>query len=88
LKKEGAKKVLSAWRGSLASVEPFNKEPLEEACRKLAEEMNIKPSKLIHPTRVAISGTTIGAGLFEMMEVMGKDTVIKRLDYAIDNLAL
>jgi glutamyl-tRNA synthetase len=42
----------------------------------------IKPNKLIHPARLALSGRTIGPGLFEMMELLGKETVIRRLLYA------
>ena len=88
LKKEGAKKLLEVWRDRLLALSSFDKDILEKNCRALAEEIKVKPAQLIHPTRVAISGKTTGAGLFETMEVMGKDTVVKRLDYAINNLAL
>jgi glutamyl-tRNA synthetase len=57
-------------------------ESIEVALRKLSEELLIKPSKLIHPVRLALSGRTIGPGLFEMMELLGKETVIRRLLYA------
>lgn len=88
LKKEGAKDILGKWKDKLSSLPSFDKTTLEENCRSFAEGLGIKPAKLIHPTRVAISGRTTGAGLFEMMEVMGKDTVLTRLDYAIKKLAL
>jgi glutamyl-tRNA synthetase len=55
---------------------------IEAALRQLSEELLIKPNKLIHPTRLALSGRTIGPGLFEMMELLGKGTVIRRLLYA------
>jgi glutamyl-tRNA synthetase len=55
---------------------------IDAALRKLSEELLIKPSKLIHPTRLALSGRTIGPGLFEIMELLGKETVIRRLLYA------
>ena len=87
LKKEGARELLTKWRERLSDLGSFDKNSLEENCRSLAEELGVKPAKLIHPTRVAISGRTTGAGLFEMMEVIGKDTVLKRLDYVIKNLA-
>ena len=57
-------------------------ESIEVALRKLSEELLIKSSKLIHPVRLALSGRTIGPGLFEMMELLGKETVIRRLLYA------
>ncbi len=55
---------------------------IEAALRQLSEELLIKPNKLIHPTRLALSGRTIGPGLFEMMELLGKEIVIRRLLYA------
>ncbi len=88
LKKKGAKKLLATWAKRLSGLSSFKKDILEENCRKLADELNVKPSGLIHPTRVAITGRTVGAGLFETMEVMGKDMVLTRLDYTIKNLAL
>ena len=87
MKKEGTKALLENWSGRLSSIEGFDHSSLEEACRACSEELGVKAARLIHPTRVAISGRTTGAGIFEMMEVMGKDTVLKRLDYAIKNLA-
>ncbi|MFC1570874.1 hypothetical protein ACFL4E_03725, partial [Candidatus Omnitrophota bacterium] len=41
---------------------------------------SLKPAQLIHPTRMAISGKTGGAGLFEMMELLGKDRVLERME--------
>lgn len=88
LKKEGVKEILLKWKEKLSGLSNFEKKALEENCRQLAEELSIKPAKVIHPTRMAISGSTKGAGLFEMMEVMGKDKVITRLEYVIKNIAL
>jgi glutamyl-tRNA synthetase len=62
----------------------FSHASIETALRQLAEELQIKPTKLIHPTRLALSGRTIGPGLFEMIELLGKETVIRRLRIAIE----
>jgi len=48
-------------------------------CREIAEERSLKAAQIIHPTRLAISGKTKGAGLFEMMELLGKAKVLKRM---------
>ena len=88
LKKEGTKDLLIKWRKELSGISSFDKTAIEEKCRALAEELKIKPARLIHSSRMAISGRTVGAGIFEMMELMGKDTVLKRIDYAIKDLAL
>lgn len=57
----------------------FNAETLERLCRETAEGKGLKAGEIIHPTRMAISGTTQGAGLFEMMEVLGKEKVLERM---------
>ncbi len=88
LRKEGVKEILRLWKEELARLQDFSHEEIEKACRNLAERLGIKPAKLIHPTRAAISGRTHGAGLFEMMEVLGRETVLRRLNYALDKLTL
>lgn len=70
---------LRIFAEKLASLTEFTHEKIEEACRSLAEEKNLKPSALIHPARVAISGRTAGAGLFEMMELLGREKVLERM---------
>jgi glutamyl-tRNA synthetase len=76
---ETTKRAISEFAGKLEQLEPFEKEAIEKACRNLAETYNIKPATIIHPTRVALSGRTAGAGLFEMMELLGKVRVVERL---------
>ncbi|MFH1593275.1 MAG: glutamate--tRNA ligase [Candidatus Omnitrophota bacterium] len=63
----------------LEALTDFNKEAIEAIYRNLAEKHKIKTAALIHPTRSAISGRTAVAGLFEMMELLGKARVIRRL---------
>jgi glutamyl-tRNA synthetase len=66
----------------LEALHEYSHTSIDAALRQLSEELLIKPSKLIHPTRLALSGRTIGPGLFEIMELLGKETVIRRLLYA------
>ncbi len=61
----------------------FTAENIEKTCRDIAEGKGLKAAKIIHPTRTAISGKTEGAGLFEMMEVLGKEKVLERIKKAI-----
>jgi len=82
-KDENTKKAFSKFKNELNILKNFDKENIENICRNIATKYNIKPANLIHPTRVAISGTTRGAGLFEMMEVLGKDRIIKRLEKSV-----
>jgi glutamyl-tRNA synthetase len=67
---------------ALAAVEPFTAAPLEALYRATAEAKALSPGKLIHPTRLAVSGVSFGPGLFEMMEVLGRETVLRRMEAA------
>jgi glutamyl-tRNA synthetase len=69
-------KILAA---RIEALESFTAAAIETACRELAEERGIKPAAVIHPARMAVSGQTSGAGLFEMMELLGREKVLKRL---------
>jgi glutamyl-tRNA synthetase len=62
----------------------FTTQSIEEALRILAEQLGVGAGKLIHPTRLALSGKVVGPGLFEMMELLGKDRVVRRLRTAVD----
>jgi glutamyl-tRNA synthetase len=79
IEKEEGRASLEAFAARLESLDDFGHNFIEKACRELAEEKGVKPAVLIHPARVAVSGKTKGAGLFEMMEVLGKDIVLKRM---------
>ncbi|MBI3008718.1 MAG: hypothetical protein HYY56_04300, partial [Candidatus Omnitrophica bacterium] len=63
----------------LNSITSFDIETLEKEFRALTTRLGIKTGELVHPTRVALTGRTIGPGLFETMHLLGKETVIKRL---------
>jgi glutamyl-tRNA synthetase len=70
---------LKLLAGRLENLGEFNHANIEAVFRELAEEKNLKAAKLIHPARLAVTGKTSGAGLFEMMELLGKERVLKRL---------
>jgi glutamyl-tRNA synthetase len=55
--------------------------------RRLAEELGVSAGKLIHPTRLAVSGVGFGPGLFEMLEALGRETVLRRLRKAREHIA-
>ena len=78
----GAAALLDEARERLATLPEFNARAAEEAYRSLAEGKGISTGQLFHPTRLAISGRTMGPGLFEIMELLGRETVLARLDRA------
>jgi len=79
LNKPNSKNIITRCKSAIEAGDKFDKVSIEEAYRRLADELKVKAAELIHPTRVAISGRTIGAGLFDMMELLGREKVSKRL---------
>jgi glutamyl-tRNA synthetase len=62
----------------------FNIESIENVIRTRSEDWEVSAGNLIHPLRLACSGLTGGPGLFEMLETLGKDTVVRRLERAVE----
>jgi len=51
--------------------------------KHLGKEIGCKVGELVHPARAAVSGKPIGPGLYDMLEVMGRERVIGRFERAI-----
>jgi glutamyl-tRNA synthetase len=79
LDKEANKDNVRIFADRLEGLEDFSHDNIEKICREIIEEKEIKAGDIIHPTRVAVSGKTKGAGLFEIMELLGKEVVLKRM---------
>ncbi len=82
--KDSAKLVLTESIDRLAKEPSFAADALEQYARNFAAEKAIKTGQVFHPIRVAISGRTQGPSLFHMMEVFGRDEVIKRIKECVD----
>ncbi len=52
---------------------------LDSAVRAITEELGVKFAEVVHPTRVATTGRTVGPGLFETIEALGKERTLERL---------
>jgi glutamyl-tRNA synthetase len=76
---DGAGPVLEAAEKTLAGVEPFTAEPIERELRALAEQLELKPRDAFQPIRIAVTGSKISPGLFESLELLGKDETLRRL---------
>ncbi len=82
LRKVNGLEILEKTKEKFFALSDFSTQTTETACRELAEEMKIKPAEIIHAVRVAVSGRMIGPSLFELLEVLGKEKVVKRLELA------
>jgi glutamyl-tRNA synthetase len=71
--------VLAAAEETLAKLEPFTAEAIEQALRQLAEQLGQKPRQAFQPIRVAVTGSTVSPGLFESIELLGRDETLARI---------
>ena len=76
---DGAGPVLAEARGTLAAVDPFTSESIEAALRGLAERLGLKPRDAFGPIRAAVTGSKVSPGLFESLELLGRDESLARL---------
>jgi glutamyl-tRNA synthetase len=73
---------LATWEQVLTQEGDFSSaEALESLLRRTAERLGIAAKRLIHPTRVAVSGRSVTPSLFDVLILLGKDRVIKRIRY-------
>jgi glutamyl-tRNA synthetase len=79
LKAPGAADLLRDLRNAFNALPAFDSARLEATLRELAESKGLKPADLIHPVRVAVSGVAGGPSLFHLLEVLGRDRVLARL---------
>jgi len=71
--------VLPAAAEALERVEPFEAEPIEAALRELAERLGLKPRDAFQPIRLAVTGSKVSPGLFESLELLGREESLARL---------
>ena len=72
-------RVLSAAAETLSELEPFDAHTIEPALRELAERLELKPREAFQPIRVAVTGSKISPGLFESIELLGREKSVDRL---------
>ena len=71
----------------ISTFEPFEAEPLEQACRATAEASGLKPGPFFTPLRVAVTGKTVSPPLFGSIVALGREKTIERLKNAQQLLA-
>jgi len=74
-----SKPRLEQLRQRFEALSEWNHDSIENAIRTLATDLNIKPAELIHPVRMAVSGRTVGPSVFELLAVLGRERVLRRL---------
>ena len=79
LKKEGALAVVDGVARAFEGLPALTAENTEKTCRDYAEKNGLKTGQVFHPVRVSVSGRTRGPSLFHMLEVLGKERVLRRM---------
>ncbi len=87
LQKANAMKYLALLKERFAALDDFTEERLESALVDLAAELDISNGKLIHPVRVAVSGIATGPGLYVMLEILGRERVLRRIQRTIETFS-
>jgi glutamyl-tRNA synthetase len=78
--------LLRAAAGRILALEPFSEHSLEVAYRALAEELSVKAAVLIHPTRLALTGRTVGPSLFALASLLGRQECVARVFDAAERI--
>jgi glutamyl-tRNA synthetase len=71
--------VLAAAEETLAGLEPFTAKAIEQALRALAERLGQKPREAFQPIRIAVTGSAVSPGLFESIELLGREETLARI---------
>ena len=74
--------IVGAAAERLAELEPWEATRIDEALRALVEELGLKPRQGFAPIRLAVTGSKVSPGLFESLELLGRDETLKRLNAA------
>lgn len=84
--KENSPEYLRKLAGVFNNLEDPGHDDYQDALKNTAEELGVGNGQLIHPVRLAVSGIGVGPGVFELLEIIGKDEVIKRINTAIERI--
>ena len=84
--KEDSDALLGELYESLELAEPFTADQIEPVLKNLTESREIGFGKLMNPLRLSLVGSNIGPGLMDIMEVLGKEEVLQRINRALQTI--
>ncbi len=73
-------------RDAFAGAMPFDAANLETTLKATAAQLGGKVGVLVHPTRLAVTGSNAGPSLYHLLEVLGREKVLARIDRALQTL--
>lgn len=81
---DAGKENLRRVKAELEKIGDFSEEGIAEVFKRLISETGLNMLKLAQPCRVALTGTTVSPGIYEVMAILGKDNVLRRLERALE----
>jgi glutamyl-tRNA synthetase len=78
---------LLAVREAFAALENFDAANLEMALKATAAQLSVKVGALVHPTRLAVTGSNAGPSLYHLLEILGKERVLARVERALAKIS-
>jgi glutamyl-tRNA synthetase len=84
--KDDSARLVALYADRLEADDAFTEESTEAAMRALAEDEGVGFGRVIHPVRLAVTGTPVGAGMFKTLVAVGREATIHRLRMAADVL--
>ncbi len=73
-------------RNAFASLATFDADTVQSTFKQTATDLGVKVRALVHPVRIACTGTTAGPSLYHLIAILGKETVLKRIDLVIETI--
>jgi glutamyl-tRNA synthetase len=74
---------LKAAREAFSALEKFDADNIELTLKSTASKLDVKVGAVVHPTRLAVTGSNVGPSLYHLLEVLGKQKVLARIDRAL-----
>jgi glutamyl-tRNA synthetase len=74
---------LKAVRDALSALKKFEVAEIEGTLKSTAANLGVKVGAIVHPTRLAVTGSNVGPSLYHLLEVLGKEKVVARIDRAL-----
>ena len=74
---------LEKLRAAFAQADPFNAATVEVALKATATELGVRVGVLVHPVRLACTGSPSGPSLYHLLEVLGKEKTLARIESAL-----
>lgn len=78
--------LLTGFAQRLSRVEPFGPAEIESTLQDFVQTQQIGHGQIIHALRVAVTGKTVGFGLFESLSILGKDECLLRIQQALERI--